>query len=78
MQWMNARELKHMARLTEWKEKVALLRSSGQPVRTRCRELTCGGTGLVGKISVRDTGSALTANLRVGSRKVEIYAEEMQ
>ncbi len=34
---MNARELKHMARLTEWKEKVASCRSSGQPVRAWCR-----------------------------------------
>ncbi len=35
---MNARELKHMARLTEWKEKVAACRSSGQTVRAWCRE----------------------------------------
>ena len=35
---MNARELKHMAQLTEWKEKVAACRSSGLSVRAWCRE----------------------------------------
>lgn len=35
---MNARELKHMARLAEWKERVAACRSSGMSVRAWCRE----------------------------------------
>ncbi len=35
---MNVQELKHMARLTEWKEKVASCRSSGLSVRAWCRE----------------------------------------
>lgn len=35
---MNPRELKHMARLTEWKERVAACRSSGMSVRAWCRE----------------------------------------
>ena len=30
---MNTYELKHMARVAEWKEKVAACRSSGQTVR---------------------------------------------
>ncbi len=35
---MNARELKHMARIAEWKEKVGACRSSGQTVRSWCQE----------------------------------------
>ena len=35
---MNARELKHMARIAEWKEKVGACRSSGQTVRNWCQE----------------------------------------
>lgn len=35
---MNAQELKHKARLAEWKEKVALCRSSGMSVRGWCQE----------------------------------------
>lgn len=35
---MNARELKHMALLGEWKEKVAACRSSGKTVRAWCEE----------------------------------------
>lgn len=38
VQEMNAQELKHKARLAEWKEKVALCRSSGMSVRGWCRE----------------------------------------
>ena len=35
---MNTYELKHMARVAEWKEKVAACRSSGQTVRGWCEE----------------------------------------
>lgn len=35
---MNTHELKHMARVAEWKEKVAACRSSGQTVRNWCEE----------------------------------------
>lgn len=35
---MNAQELKHMARVEEWKGRVAECRSSGQSVRAWCRE----------------------------------------
>lgn len=35
---MDARQLKHMALLEEWKERVTECRSSGQSVRTWCRE----------------------------------------
>lgn len=35
---MNARELKHMAQLTEWKERVAACRGSGMSVRVWCQE----------------------------------------
>lgn len=35
---MNARGLKHMARLEEWKGKVAECRSSGKSVRAWCQE----------------------------------------
>ena len=35
---MNARELKHMAQLTEWKERVSACRSSGMTVRAWCEE----------------------------------------
>ena len=35
---MNAQELKHRARLEEWKERVAACRSSGMSVRGWCQE----------------------------------------
>ena len=35
---MNTHELKHMARVAEWKEKVAICRSSGQTVKSWCEE----------------------------------------
>lgn len=35
---MNAQELKHKARLEEWKERVAACRSSGMSVRGWCQE----------------------------------------
>lgn len=35
---MNTHELKHMARVAEWKEKVAACRGSGQTVRGWCEE----------------------------------------
>lgn len=35
---MNAQELKHQARLVEWKEKVAACRGSGQTVKAWCQE----------------------------------------
>ena len=35
---MDARQLKHMALLEEWKERVAECRGSGQSVRAWCRE----------------------------------------
>ncbi len=35
---MDAREIKHMAQLEEWKERVKICRSSGMDVRAWCRE----------------------------------------
>lgn len=35
---MNTHEIKHMARVAEWKEKIAVCRSSGQTVRSWCEE----------------------------------------
>ena len=35
---MGARELRHEARLMEWREKIAACRSSGMPVRTWCQK----------------------------------------
>ena len=35
---MNTHELKHMARVAEWKEKVAICRSSEQTVKSWCEE----------------------------------------
>jgi len=35
---MDVRQLKHMAQLEEWKERVKICRSSGKDVRAWCRE----------------------------------------